>query len=46
MSVVQRKRHRDLAAKAASASFVLLKNVNNILPIKNDTNNKAIVVSA
>ena len=45
MSVVQRERHRNLASKVASASFVLLKNTNNTLPIQSQGNNKAILVS-
>ena len=45
MSVVQRHRHRDLARAVASASFVLLKNMNNTLPIKSEGSNKTIVVS-
>ena len=45
MSVVQRERHRNLASKVASASFVLLKNTNDTLPIQSQGNNKAILVS-
>ena len=45
MTVVQRDRHRNLATVVASASFVLLKNMNSTLPIKSEGSNKAIVVS-
>jgi beta-glucosidase-like glycosyl hydrolase len=34
LSVVQSPEHRQLAVKAAMQSFVLLKNDNNLLPIK------------
>ncbi len=44
MSVVQRKRHRNLAAKAASMSFVLLKNEQNILPIKKNLSTIAVSI--
>ena len=32
------KEHRDYARKMATRSFVLLKNYNNILPLKKDVN--------
>ena len=44
MSIVQRERHRNLASRVASASFVLLKNMNNTLPIQSQGNNKVILV--
>ncbi len=44
MSVVQRERHRKLAAKAASMSFVLLKNEQNILPIKKNLGTIAVSI--
>lgn len=43
MSVVLSQEHRDLAVKAAMQTFVLLKNENNLLPIKKHFNKIAIV---
>ena len=34
MSVVQSEKHRELAVEAALQTFVLLKNDNNLLPMK------------
>ena len=42
-SVVQSSEHRELAVQVAMMSFVLLKNINNVLPIK--TKPKKIAVS-
>jgi beta-glucosidase len=44
MSVVQSESHRRLAAEAATMSFVLLKNVGNILPLKSLQYNKIAIV--
>ena len=41
-SEIQSKKHRDLAVKAASMTFTLLKNDNNILPLKAKVNKMAV----
>jgi beta-glucosidase len=42
-SVVDSKEHKELALKAASESIVLLKNENNILPLKKDIGTVAVI---
>jgi beta-glucosidase-like glycosyl hydrolase len=42
MEVVQSAEHREQAVKAAFMSFVLLKNDNNLLPIKTQFNHVAV----
>jgi len=44
MSVVQSVEHRRLAAEAAMMSFVLLKNSNNLLPLKTAKYNKIAIL--
>ncbi|WP_336892096.1 glycoside hydrolase family 3 C-terminal domain-containing protein [Flavicella sp.] len=43
MSVVSSKKHRDLALETAQKSIVLLKNKNNILPLKKDIKSIAVI---
>jgi beta-glucosidase len=42
-SVVDSKKHKDLALKAAQESIVLLKNENNVLPLKKDIGKLAVI---
>ena len=43
LSVVESKQHQELALHAAMQSFVLLKNKNGFLPLKNSVYNKIAV---
>ena len=44
MSVVQSPEHRALAVRAAQMTFTLLKNENNILPLKRTVTDLAVSV--
>ncbi|KAK3600407.1 hypothetical protein CHS0354_026640 [Potamilus streckersoni] len=43
LSYIQNPAHRELAVKAAMQTFVLLKNDNNLLPLRKNFNNIAII---
>lgn len=43
MSVVSSKKHRELALETAQKSIVLLKNENNLLPLKKDVKSIAVI---
>ena len=44
-SIIQSSEHRELAIQAAMMSFVLLKNINNVLPIKGKLKKIAVSLS-
>ena len=45
VSVIQSAAHREVATVAAAKSFVLLKNLNNVLPLSKDIKINKIAVS-
>ena len=44
MSEIQSQEHREISELAAAKSFVLLKNNNNLLPLKRKYNNLAVSI--
>ena len=44
LSIIQSAEHRELAIYAATQSFVLMKNLNNFLPLKQEYSNIAVSI--